>query len=775
MDITISIVSYNTSVLLEKCITSIQKYTKNVSYEIIVVDNNSTDNTRQMLAKNFPKVQLIKNSKNNFYSKANNQALKKARGKYFLILNADTYFTDNSIKKIFDYLETHKNVGAVEGLEIYENGKLLPNGSRDVTPLIDFYALSILGKKFRGRKKLKWYRYLNKDRSKTFEVEVGCDAFLAVRTHILKKIEGYDEKLLLYYTENDLCIRIRKLGYTVIHLGNTHVYHKVSVSANKLKWKKLDLYYNDLHYYYTKNGYKISGTLLYMLLKVEQVALRVFRPNMFDADSDKISKSQKEPKQKTSRLSASWRIAQKIFLPIILISAFFLRVYKLDTFMPFIPDQGWFYLSVRDMLTTGNIPLVGPPTSHPWIHHGALWTYTLAALLFLGKFNPVFPAYYIAVLGVLTTLLMYYVGSKAFSRTVGLVSAFLWATSPLIILNSRIPYHTSPIPFFVIILFYLTYLWVKGYVKVFPVILFLLAVLYNHEITTFVFDITIGAILLYGILKKKSWSIRLLDRKIIFLSIVLFIIPMFPFLLYDTNHGYKQTLGFGVWVLYRLIKIPLNVIHPSASSVASPTLSASLPEFFSYFQQLIFIPSLIASLLILFASIGSALSQLIKRKASKGLGLLMLFLGVAIPGLFLHRVPIEADTLLISPFVIILIALMLERLFKVTYLRMFLILVIILIGMINAYSLLSSQYLTKGAHGRLTIKKQMDASTRVISIAGKHRYNIKGKGELSNFPVFTMPYEYILWWKGSPPSHMKEKIQIEIWEKGDKILVEKKK
>lgn len=282
MDITISIVSYNTSFLLKKCIDSITKYTRNISYEVIVVDNNSTDDTLQMMRKYFPKVRLIKNKTNNYYSKANNQALSFARGKYFLILNADIYFTDNSIKKIVDYLEKNKNVGAVEGLEIYENGRLVPNGSTNVTPLIDFYALSLIGKKFNGKKTLNTYRYSNKNRRDTFEVEVGCDAFLAVRTELMKQIGGYDEKLLLYYTENDLCLKIRSQGFSIIHLGSSFVFHKVSVSANKLKWKKLDLYYKDLLYYYSKNGYKVSGTFLYILLKLEQIILRVMRPHMFD-------------------------------------------------------------------------------------------------------------------------------------------------------------------------------------------------------------------------------------------------------------------------------------------------------------------------------------------------------------------------------------------------------------------------------------------------------------------------------------------------------------
>lgn len=281
LDVTISIVSYNTNEYLKKCIKSIYTYTKSTSFEIIVVDNASTDGTQKMIQAEFPEVSLIKNKKNNFYGGANNQALANARGRYMIILNADTYFRNNSIRKMVQYMDKHPKVGAVEGLEVYENGKLVPNGSRFTTPLLDFYELSFIGKRFKDQKKISKFRLASKDRRGTFSIDVGCDAYLGVRTELLRKIKGYDSKLLLYYTENDLCMRIKKEGYEVMHVGNSYVFHKVSVSANKLKWKKLDLYYNDLRYYYAKNGYKFLGTLLFFDLKLEQVLLRIFRPNMF--------------------------------------------------------------------------------------------------------------------------------------------------------------------------------------------------------------------------------------------------------------------------------------------------------------------------------------------------------------------------------------------------------------------------------------------------------------------------------------------------------------
>ncbi len=277
MDITISVVSYKTKDLLKRCLRSIFKHTKAINFEVIAVDNASQDGTADMVESEFRKVKFIKNMVNKYYTGANNQSLKIAKGKYFLILNADTYFVDNSIKKIFDFMEKNKNVGAVEGLEIYEEGTLVPNGSKFSTPLLDFYELSFIGKRFKNRKMIDEYRIAHKRRDETFDIEVGCDAFLCIRTKMMKEIGGYDTKLLLYYTENDLCLRIKKLGHKIVHFGNAKVIHTVSASVKKLGFKKIDIYYQDMLWYYRKHGYIVTGTLLYILLKLEEVMLRIIK------------------------------------------------------------------------------------------------------------------------------------------------------------------------------------------------------------------------------------------------------------------------------------------------------------------------------------------------------------------------------------------------------------------------------------------------------------------------------------------------------------------
>lgn len=764
--VSIVVVHYKANREFFNCLYSIKSNKQKSSIEVIVVDNDEKPNIENQLKQKFPKVLYIKSSGNIGFGAGNNLGVKYAKGEYIFFLNPDTILLPNAIDYLISKFKENNKVGVVAPLLLDKNKQPYKlQGTKKLTPITAIFGLSWINKLFPHNPVSKKFWMLDWDKTTTMEAGVVPGTAFMVSKKIFHKVGEFDEKFFLFFEENDFCKRIEEEGYKLYIIPQAKVIHYWGKSTSEFNGSVSKIFEKSRFYYFKKNYGIISALLVEFFVTQNR---------------------------------------KTFFLGCLFLLSLFLRVHNLNKLMTFIPDQGWFYLSARDMLLTGHIPLVGPPTSHPWIHHGPLWTYTLALLLFIGRFNPVFPAYYIAVLGVVTTLLVYFVASRMFSKTVGYFSALLWATSPLIVLNSRIPYHTSPIPLFILILFYLTYLWVKGNPKVFPLIMLLLAVLYNHEITTFVFDITIGLIFLFGLIKRKSWVFSLFNKWIISFSIILFTIPMIPFFLYDTTHGYKQTFGFGVWVLYRLVKTPLNLIHPSDVAVSSPTLSASLPEFFSYFQQLIFQPSLFLSLIILSCSfiyfvfllkqdlflvkyqnsvsndifrvkLGSKM-LVIKNKLSTGTTLLMLFLAVSIPGLFLHRVPIEADTLLVSFFIILLISLLFEQLLKLKKLKAVTIIGILGIAVFNIYFLVSSSYFTNiGSRSRLSVTQQMRAADHVITITDGHRYNIIGKGELSFFPVFLMPYEYLLWWKDHPVSHKKEKLQIQIWENGNEIIVLPKK
>src|SRR3989344_131316 len=458
----------------------------------------------------------------------------------------------------------------------------------------------------------------------------------------------------------------------------------------------------------------------------------------------------------------------KLTIVFLILLSSFLRFYRLDELMPFIGDQGLFYLPARDILIEGVIPLVGPETSHIWIHHGAHWTYVLAVILWFFNFNPVPPAYFIAGLGVATVWLLYKTVAEIFSKRIALITAFFYATSPLVVLNARMPYHTSPIPFLTILLILAICRWLNGNVYYFPLITFLVGVLYNHEITTFVLFIPIIVILFYGFIKKKPWTKKLIDKKIIFYSLVSLLVPMTPFILYDLNNGYKQTFGFIVWVLYRIFKFPINVFNGSDVSM----------EFFVHVTQLIFAPSLLTSLAILFFSfiyfIYIVYKKLKKRNLDKGHVLLFLYIVIPTASLFAHRSPIEADTLLISPFVIMVIAVFFDKLLFFRIIKIPVFAAIILIGTINSYYLLSTEYLTNiGSSSRITFEERIKAVENIKKLVGGKQYSLVGKGELSNFSMFTMNYEYILWWKGYPTSKEKVDLKIVVLEKNGDIFVSK--
>jgi len=763
MKLSIIIVHYRVEKELFDCLTSIRDANIKTSYEVIVVDNDEKKTIEKELKKKFSFVKYIKSPRNIGFGSGNNLGAKCARGEFLFFLNPDTILQKDTVNRLVEFIEKNKNIGIVAPLLLDRNNKPYSlQGTKELNPLNGIIGLSFLNKLFPNNLISKNYWLLDWDKKGVIEVDVVPGTAFIIRRSIFEKIGGFDERFFLYFEESDLCRRIRQLGYKIFIVPHSKVVHF---------WGRSTVHRTDTNSIFAKSRFKYFRKH-YGLLNAFLVEL-FSRANMFN-----------------------------LFVVGILILASLLRFYKLNELMSFIPDQGWFYLSARDMLLTGIIPLVGPETSHPWIHHGPLWTYTLAIILWVFNFHPVAPSYFTAILGVVTVWLMYKVTSELFSKRVGIIATLLYATSPFIVLNARLPYHTSPIPFFVILLFYSVYKWIKGNVYFFPLITFLMGVLYNHELTTFVLFIPILFIVVHGFWKKKKWAIELLNKKIILYSVFAILIPMIPFILYDIGHGYKQTIGFLVWVGYRLVKFPLNI---PINSLVEP---------FSYLQQLIFAPSIVVTLIIIIFSFSYFMYLVFKgietyvknysssevspkadesrsfssRPASRQggqartinyeMGYVLLFLYLFIPlfGLFLHRAPIEADVLLISPFIIMAIAVFVDRLMNFSLLKKFSILILLFISFINVHFILSTNYLTINTlKNRLTISKQLVAADSIIKKTKGRNYNLVGKGELSFFPVFTMPYEYLLWWKGYPPTKEDAAFKIVVWERDGEIVVYEKK
>ena len=216
MDVSIIIVSYNTAELLKNCLASVYKHTKDIDFEIIVSDNDSKDNTLQMLKKEFPEVIVIDNKKNLGFGAANNRALDIARGKYIFYLNSDTILLNNAVKHFYDYWEDFpdkENIGVLgcnledsEGNPTGTASMNFPKSSRELFNSFlvcgSYWLKSIL-------------KLLKKDTPRSFikpnlPKYSGEVAWVSGADLFLKNDEfaRFDENYFLFYEEIDLEYRL---------------------------------------------------------------------------------------------------------------------------------------------------------------------------------------------------------------------------------------------------------------------------------------------------------------------------------------------------------------------------------------------------------------------------------------------------------------------------------------------------------------------------------------------------------------------------------------
>ena len=142
MQLSIIIVNYNVRHFLEQCLLSVNKATANITAEVFVVDNDSTDDSLTMVREQFPEVTLIHNKENVGFSKANNQAIEISKGKYDLLLNPDTVVEEDGFEKCIQFMDAHPNGGGLGVKMIDGNGVFLPESKRGLpTPSVSFYKL----------------------------------------------------------------------------------------------------------------------------------------------------------------------------------------------------------------------------------------------------------------------------------------------------------------------------------------------------------------------------------------------------------------------------------------------------------------------------------------------------------------------------------------------------------------------------------------------------------------------------------------------------------
>ncbi|PWN62064.1 glycosyltransferase family 2 protein [Chryseobacterium oncorhynchi] len=277
MKLSIIIVNYNVTQLLRNCLLSIQKYVEKVEYEVIVIDNASTDSSWGDLIPEFPSVQFISSKSNGGFSKANNQAIQEAKGEYLLLLNPDTELEGFYMKELLDFADAEPEFGCL-GVRMHDaEGNFLPESKRSVPDM--FNSFEKLFTNLKNNNSKSYYRN-DIEENEISEVEVITGAFLLIKKDIYKNIGGLDESYFMYGEDIDLCYTLLRKGYKNYYYGKVSILHYKGESTikNDFYLKRfygamqifIDKYYKDtkpMQYSFLKAGLKLRYQIEKIKLK----------------------------------------------------------------------------------------------------------------------------------------------------------------------------------------------------------------------------------------------------------------------------------------------------------------------------------------------------------------------------------------------------------------------------------------------------------------------------------------------------------------------------
>ena len=239
VDVSIIIVNWNTKELLRNCISSIYDNAGSFNFEIIVVDNASSDGSVDMISSEFPQAELIRNIENRGFAAANNQGMLTSKGRYVLLLNSDTVILHDCIDKAVAFADSQKQASVV-GCRVLNPDKTLqptcfmfpsiPNMLLSSTYLYKLFPHN----RFFGREQMTWW---NRDDVRQVDVVTGC--FMLVRREAIEQVGVMDERFFMYGEETDWCYRFKQAGWKVMFTPDCEIIHLGGQSTRNLRAETL--------------------------------------------------------------------------------------------------------------------------------------------------------------------------------------------------------------------------------------------------------------------------------------------------------------------------------------------------------------------------------------------------------------------------------------------------------------------------------------------------------------------------------------------------------
>ena len=269
MDISIIIVSYKVKYFLKQALLSVEKALKGIEGEVFVVDNNSEDGSVEMVERNFPDIILMVNKDNVGFAKANNQAMRRAKGKYVLLLNPDTVLEEDTLKRCIDFMDVTPDCGGLGVKMIDGSGQFLPESKRGFpSPAASFYKLSGISSFFSKSKYFNSYYLGHLSEDENQEVDVLAGAYMMMRKTVLDQVGLLDESYFMYGEDIDLSYRIQKGGYKNYYLAETRIIHYKGESTKRNSIKYVRIFYKAMIIFAKKHFAGSKASLFIFLLNI---------------------------------------------------------------------------------------------------------------------------------------------------------------------------------------------------------------------------------------------------------------------------------------------------------------------------------------------------------------------------------------------------------------------------------------------------------------------------------------------------------------------------
>jgi N-acetylglucosaminyl-diphospho-decaprenol L-rhamnosyltransferase len=272
-ELSVSVVSYRTPGLLRACLESLAQERATLDMEVTVVDNASNDGSAELVATQFPWVRLVRNDRNVGFAAAHNQALRVARGRYWLVLNSDTAVRPGALRTLAHFLDSRDDVGLVGPKLRYPDGTVQPSRRRFPTPATLFLESTQLQRFWPDSHVLRRYYVTDGSDDQTQDVDWLVGACLCVRASAAREVGLFDERFFMYSEELDWCRRFRAAGWRVTYVPAAEVVHLEGGST------RLDLVARDRQFQASKLLYaeKWHGAAAARLLRAYLVLEYVLR------------------------------------------------------------------------------------------------------------------------------------------------------------------------------------------------------------------------------------------------------------------------------------------------------------------------------------------------------------------------------------------------------------------------------------------------------------------------------------------------------------------